>query len=104
MGGHSIASELNELAVDGAWNCANCWRCIDVCPHGVDIYGFMMKRRRQEQIPQPIRRGIDGIFRNSFWFGESQFNDVRISFGLPAVRFLDREKVAVLMVDEGEGS
>lgn len=102
--GHSIASELNELADDGAWNCASCWRCIEVCPRGVDIFGFMMKRRREEGVPEPIRKGIDGVFRSGFWFGDIQFNEVRESFGLPAVRLLGREKVALLMADGEEGS
>ena len=104
MDGHSIASELNELACSGAWNCANCWRCIEVCPQAVDIFGFMMQRRKEEEIPELIRKGIDGIFRKGFWFGDSQFNEVRGLFGLPAVRFLGREKMALLMADEGEGS
>ena len=104
MDGHSIASELNELASSGAWNCANCWRCIEVCPRAVDIFGFMMQRRKVEEIPELIRKGIDGIFRKGFWFGDSQFNEVRGLFGLPAVRFLGREKMALLMADEGEGS
>lgn len=104
MDGYSIASELNELSGDGAWSCANCWRCMEVCPQGVDIFGFMMKRRRKEEIPELIRRGIDGIFRKGFWFGDSQFNEIRELFGLPVVRFLGREKVALLMADEGEGS
>jgi CO dehydrogenase/acetyl-CoA synthase alpha subunit len=104
MDGHSIASELNELADDGAWNCANCWRCIEVCPQGVDIFGFMMQRRREEEIPEFIRKGIDGILRNGFWFGDIQFNEVRELYGLPPIRLLGREKVALLMVDGGGGS
>ena len=76
----------------------------EVCPQGVDIFGFMMKRRKVEEIPELIRRGIDGIFRKGFWFDDSQFNEVRELFGLPAVRFLGREKVGLLMADEGEGS
>lgn len=103
MDGHSIASELNELAEDGAWNCASCWRCIEACPQGVDIFRFMMQRRREEEVPELIRKGIDGILSNGFWFGDFQFNEVRESFGLSAVQFLGREKVALLMVDEGEG-
>ena len=104
MNGHSITSELNALAKDGAWNCASCWRCIEVCPQGVDIFGFMMKRRMEEEIPELIRKGIDGIFSTGFWFGEIQFNEVRESFVLPAVRVLGQEKVALLMAEEGEES
>lgn len=104
MNGHSITSELNELAKDGAWNCASCWRCIEVCPRGVDIFGFMMKRRMEEEVPELIRKGIDGIFRKGFWFGDIQFNEVRESFVLPAVRLLGREEIAMLMAEEGERS
>lgn len=104
MGGHSIASELHETAGNAAWNCANCWKCEDVCPQGVDIFGFMMKRRMEEEVPELIRKGIDGIFSAGFWFGEIQFNDVRESFMLPAVRLLGQEKVALLMAEEGERS
>ncbi len=104
MDGHSIASELNELEGDGAWNCASCWKCIEICPQGVDIFGFMMKRRKAEGIPELIRKGIDGIFSTGFWFGEVHFNEVRESFALPAVRLLGREKVALLMSEKGEGS
>ena len=103
MGGHSIASELNGIDGDGAWNCASCWKCIEICPQGVDIFGFMMKRRKEEGIPELIRKGIDGIFNTGFWFGDIQFNAVRESFGLPAVKLLGRKKVALLMPgEEGE--
>ena len=104
MDGHSIASELNELAEDGAWNCTNCWRCIEVCPQGVDIFGFMVKRRREEEIPELIRMGIEGVLNKGFWFGDIQFNEVRESFGLPAVKLLGRKKVALLMAGEEGGS
>jgi len=104
MNGHSITSELNELAKDGAWNCASCWRCIEVCPQGVDIFGFMMKRRIEEEIPELVRKGIDGIFSTGFWFEGIQFNEIRESFMLPAVRLLGREKVALLMAEKGERS
>lgn len=104
MGGHSIASELNGLAGDGSWNCANCWKCIEVCPRGVGIFGFMMERRREEEVPELVRRGIDGIFRRGFWFGDIQFNEIRESSGLPAVRFLSREELELLMANEGGGS
>ena len=50
------------------------------------------------------RKGIDGILRNGFWLGDIQFNEVRELFGLPPVRLFGREKVALLMVDGGEGS
>lgn len=104
MGGHSIASELNEIDGNGAWNCANCWKCIEVCPRGVDIFEFMMERRREEDPPDLIRRGIDGIFGKGFWFVEGQCNEVREACGLPAVRLLSQEKVALLMAEEGERS
>lgn len=101
MGGYSIASELNEIAGNGAWNCANCWKCQDVCPRGVDIFAFMMERRREEDPPNLIRRGIDGIFEKGFWFGEGQCNEAREALGLPVVRFLGQKRVALLMGDEG---
>jgi hypothetical protein len=69
----------------------------------VDIFGFMMERRQEEVIPELIRKGIDGILGKGFWFGDIQFNEVRESFGLPVVKLLGREKVALLMDDEGEG-
>jgi Fe-S oxidoreductase len=102
MSGHSITSELNEIAGNGAWNCANCWKCIEVCPCGVDIFEFMMEKRKEEDPPDLIRKGIDGILSTGFWFGEIQFNEVRESFVLPAVRLLGQEKVALLMAEEGE--
>lgn len=103
MDGNSITSELNELADDGAWNCANCWRCIEVCPQGVNIFGFMMERRREEEIPELIRKGINGILNIGFWSGDIQFNEIRELCGLPPVRLLGREKVALLMADGGDG-
>jgi hypothetical protein len=42
-----------------------------------------------------------GIFSTGFWFGEIQFNEVRESSALPAVRLLEQEKVAHLMAEEG---
>jgi hypothetical protein len=41
-----------------------------------------------------------GIFSTGFWFGDIQFNEIRESFGLPPVKLLGREKVALLMDDE----
>ena len=66
--------------------------------------GYLWVHDEKEEIPELIRRGIDGIFRKGFWFGESQFNEVRELFGLPTVRFLGREKVGILIGDGGEGS
>ena len=39
-----------------------------------------------------------------FWFDDSEFNELRELFGLSAIRFLGREKVAIFMADEGKGS
>jgi hypothetical protein len=62
-----------------------------------------MERRREEEIPELIRKGIDRILSSGFWLGDIQFNEVRELFGLPPVRLFDREKVALLMADEGDG-
>ena len=73
-------------------------------PSGGGYLWIHDERRKVEEIPELIRRGIDGIFRKGFWFDDSQFNEVRELFGLPVVRFLGKEKVGLLMADEGEGS
>ena len=39
-----------------------------------------------------------------FWFDDNEFNELRELFGLSAIRFLGREKVAIFMSDEGKGS
>jgi len=61
-----------------------------------------MERRREEEVPELIRKGIDGILNSGFWSGDIQFNEIRELCGLPPGRLFDREKVALVMIDGGD--
>jgi heterodisulfide reductase subunit C len=100
-GGVSILSELTGDDRAGAWHCVNCWRCIELCPHGIDIYGLMMQRRRQEPAPPAIEGSIERICRSGCALVIRDLNVVRMMHGLDAVDIIEEKTVNLLLADPG---
>lgn len=93
----SILSELTETSRTGAWNCVNCWKCIDVCPMKVDIYGIMMDRRRKEDIPELIKQCIDNISHTGCAMNLRGINHIREMYGLKPLPLIEEGKVKTLL-------
>ena len=93
----SIVSELNKTADTGAWNCVNCWKCIEVCPQDVDIYGFMMARRRKEDIPSTMRQSVKNIMGKGCSIYLRGINEIREADGLSPIKLIEKHKVKTLL-------
>lgn len=96
-------SVLEGLAADsptGAWNCVNCWKCIEVCPRDVDIYSLMMARRRQEDMPELVEKSIDNITRTGCSIKVRGLNQIREMYGLKPVRLIEEQKTKILLQSE----
>ena len=95
----SIVSELNKMADTGAWNCVNCWKCIEACPQGVDIYGFMMARRRKEDSPLTVRQSVRNIMERGCSIYLRGINDIREADGLAPLKLIEKHRVKTLLED-----
>ncbi len=100
-GGVSILSELTGEAREGAWHCVNCWRCIEHCPHGVDIYDAMMRRRRQEAAPPAIQGSIERIRRSGCALIIQDLNSLRSMHDLDAMDIIEEQTVKRLLTEPG---
>lgn len=96
-GNASIASELTEASGLGAWNCINCWKCIESCPEGVDIYSYMMERRRLEDMPLPIRESVENIKTTGCALSVQGLDQLREMYGLSPLGLVDKETVRALL-------
>ena len=96
-GENSIVSELNKKADTGAWNCVNCWKCIEACPQDVDIYGFMMARRRKEDIPLTMRQSVRNIMGKGCSIYLRGINEIREADGLSPIKLIEKHKVKTLL-------
>lgn len=93
----SAAALINGAADGGAWNCVNCWQCVEACPQGVDLYAFMMAKRRTEDVPGTIRRLIDNIVDNGISSPVPAVDQIRAMHGLPRCRLIERYKLEILL-------
>jgi Fe-S oxidoreductase len=93
----SICSYVARGEAGGAWICANCWRCEDDCPHGVDLYAVMMRQRRMESPPRAVLEAIANITTRGCAFRIQDLDDVRKTHGLSPVKMIDRENLAYLL-------
>jgi len=93
----SICSYLAKGEAGGAWICANCWRCEDGCPHGVDVFSAMMRQRRMEPPPSAIAVAIENINTRGCAFHIQGLDDMRKTHGLSPVTMIGREDLAYLL-------
>ncbi len=97
LGGASITSVLNEAAEKGAWNCSNCWKCIDACPQEFDIYNAIIEKRRLEEAPRAYREAFAGICRNGYIFPIEELNTIREMWGLNKIELVGPEVIRKLI-------
>ncbi len=93
----SICSYLAKGETGGAWICANCWRCEDGCPHGVDVFSVMMRQRHMEPPPRAISVAIGNITKQGCAFRIQGLDEVRKTHGLSPVKMIGQEKLARLL-------
>ena len=102
VGGHAIVSFLAE-GTEGprpynVWLCTSCWRCQEVCPAGVDIYGLMMERRRLEIAPEGYRQAFENVLTCGYALCVGpQVNELRAAWGLEPVELVPPDRVRALL-------
>ncbi len=96
----SVLTELVAESKTGAWNCVNCWKCIDICPRNVDIYSLMMARRRQEDMPELVEKSVDNISRTGCSIRVRGLNQIREMYDLKPFRMIKEKKVTILLENE----
>ncbi|MHB8142137.1 MAG: hypothetical protein ACYDGX_00525 [Thermoleophilia bacterium] len=89
LGGKAITTILSGDSETGAWNCANCWKCIESCPAGFDIYLAIIEHRRAEKAPASYREALDNICHYGYIFPMEEIDRIREMWGLPPVRRVD---------------
>jgi len=102
-GGTSIVSIICGDSETGAWNCANCWKCIEACPEGVDVYEEMIRQRREEEAPEEYRKKYESICKTGYGLPVDELNDLREMWGLKKIKLIDREKLRKLLGDDDSG-
>ena len=97
LGGEAVTTILGGDSVTGAWNCANCWKCIESCPAGFDIYQAIIERRGAEEAPASYREALENICRYGYIFPMEEIDRIREMWGLPPVRQVDPEIIRKLI-------
>jgi heterodisulfide reductase subunit C len=102
VGGSAIVSFLaegmSELPPFGVWLCTSCWRCQEVCPQGVDIYGMMMGQRRRGSPPEGYRQAFENILACGYTLCiRPEVNELRAAWGLEPVEPAPPECVRMLL-------
>jgi heterodisulfide reductase subunit C len=86
VGGHAIVTFLADPDATGysVWLCTSCWRCQEVCPSGVDIYGLMMEHRRREQAPAGYQAAFESVLACGLALEvpQEELDQVRAAWGL----------------------
>ncbi len=97
----SITAVLSDGSGKGAWNCTNCWKCVEACPEDVDIFTFMMKKRRELEPPAHYRRSFDNIRHTGYSMPIEDLNTIREMWGLDEIRKVDPAKIRKLLPGTG---
>ncbi|HDQ71285.1 MAG TPA: 4Fe-4S dicluster domain-containing protein [Chloroflexi bacterium] len=104
VGGHAIVTFLTNPAADdySVWLCSSCWRCHEVCPVNVDIYGLMMAQRRREDPPAGYRDAYERLLRTGWALAIDQemLDQMRADEGLEALELPPADLVEALLDDE----
>lgn len=103
VGGHAIVSFLaNGEGAYSVWLCTSCWRCQEICPGGVDIYGLMMAQRRREPAPEGYRQAWKNVLACGYALCVGPgVNEVRTAWGLEPVRLVPTDRLRILLGEVG---
>ena len=94
--GKSITTIMSGETTTGAWNCSNCWKCVEACPED-DVFNYMMERRRQEEPPDRYKKSYSNICTTGYSFPVDDLNTIREMWGLKPVRLIDPGKIRKLL-------
>jgi len=104
VGGHAIVTFLADPeATDySVWLCTSCWRCVEACPQGVDIYGLMMEQRRREPPPAGYEAAIASALScgAALEVPQEELDQVRADRGLERVELPSPDLVRKLLAEE----
>ena len=103
VGGHAIVSFMAGGSDYDVWLCTSCWRCQEVCPGGVDIYGLMMEERRREPAPEGYRQAWENVLRCGYALCVGpEVNELRAGWGLEPVELVPPERVRAVLGETTE--
>ncbi len=77
--------------------CASCWKCMDICPAGIDIYGMMMEARRKGRLPEDFKMSIENIINTGYSMPMRDINVIREMYGLEPIETVSPEIVKKLL-------
>ena len=80
-----VPTGASVLEREDIFTCAGCWKCIETCPEGVDIYRLMVEARRKGELPESFRIGIKNILDTGYAMPMRGINAIREMHRLPAI-------------------
>lgn len=89
--------ESSVLEREDKFLCANCWKCMEVCPHQVDIYGIMMEARRKRNLPESFHISVKNIISTGYSMPMRGMASIREMYGLRPIEPPDMEKMRRLL-------
>jgi heterodisulfide reductase subunit C len=105
LGAHSITSFLCGEEEYSSWLCSSCWRCQEVCPHGVDVHSIMMEKRREEEPPAGHESNLVNVLRFGYALPvDDSVNELRRFHGLDEAQLIPGEWVEILLQGQERGN
>ena len=96
-----VPTGASVLEREDSFTCAGCWKCVEACPEGVDIYSLMMEARRRGKLPESFRMGIKYILETGYAMPVRGVNAIREMYGMSAIRKVKPEVVKKLLREVG---
>jgi len=91
------------LEREDPFTCAGCWKCVEACPEGVDIYALMLEARRRGRLPESFSFALRNILDTGYSMPVRGVNAIREMYGLPPIRRVKPEVVRKLLRDVKPG-
>jgi heterodisulfide reductase subunit C len=92
-----LSMGASVLERSDAFTCAGCWKCVEACPEGVDIYALMLEARRRSGLPESYRLAVRRILTTGYAMPMRGVNAIREMHNLKAIRRVKPEVVRKLL-------
>ena len=92
-----VPTGASVLERSDVFTCAGCWKCVEACPEGVDIYALMMRARRGSELPESYRSAVRRILATGYAMPMRGVNAIREMHGLRAVKRVKPEVIEKLL-------
>jgi len=92
-----LATGASVLERSDRFTCAGCWKCVEACPEGVDIYGLMMQSRRYRELPESYKAAVRRIQSTGYAMPAEGVNAIREMYGLRPIRRVRRRVLEILL-------